>query len=108
MRREKIVQLLNHGKRLLALSTTGTTYELRQGIWVPYVENVTPKPKGAKRVARGEDNPRAILTEARVRHIKKHLAAETMTQAGLADHHGCGRSTISHIKTGRIWRHVTI
>ena len=54
----------------------------------------------------GSRNVMAKLTEEQVREIKGQLAAGIRQQA-LADMYGVSRGKISHINTGRAWKHVT-
>jgi group I intron endonuclease len=54
---------------------------------------------------RGENNPRAKLTEDDVREIRQMLA-HGMSQAEIARKYGVGSYVVSRIKTGQRWGHV--
>ena len=51
----------------------------------------------------GEQNGRAVLTEASIRGIKASLGA---SQRELAKIHGVGQTTIRDILKSKTWRHV--
>jgi len=63
---------------------------------------------------KGEKNPKAKLTEAKVREIKTLLAeyarrkaeAEQVGPAYIAKKFNVSEPTVRQIKTGRIWSHV--
>lgn len=57
---------------------------------------------------RGERMAHAILTEAKVRRIKKALASKSITHKELAAKFGVSRPAISAIAAGRNWAHVEI
>lgn len=56
-----------------------------------------------KRSATGERNGRAKLTPDQVRAIY----LDTRKHGAIADHFGVNRTTVVHIKAGKIWRDVT-
>jgi hypothetical protein len=71
----------------------------------------TKKENGADRVrhgtaVRGERYPRAVLTEAVVREVRRRLAAGAR-QRDVADDMGVSRCQVSHIHTRRAWAWVT-
>lgn len=51
---------------------------------------------------RGEDHPKARLTEEKVREI---LASSELSRV-LAEHYGVHKSTIDAVRYRRTWRHV--
>lgn len=56
---------------------------------------------------RGEGNGRAKLTELQVKHIK-YLLQNGASGREIAELHGVSKYTISLIKLGKHWKHVTI
>lgn len=54
---------------------------------------------------RGENNPRAKLTDDRVREIRR-LIADGLTNVTIAPLFGVSHATISLIRLGRFWKHV--
>ena len=72
--------------------------------WGTAKENATDREHHGN-TRRGDSHARSILTGKQVEDIKERLAnAETVTH--LACKFGVSKSTISHIKTGRLWSHV--
>lgn len=65
------------------------------------------KEKGRTRngTVRGEDNNNAVLTDAQAKEVKAFLA-NGFVGADLAKSYGVSVSTISHIKTGKAWKHI--
>lgn len=62
--------------------------------------------KGRRRVppgTRGEDSPKAILTEANVRYIKAH---PELTNSELGAKYGVVSNTINCIRKGKSWVHI--
>lgn len=55
-----------------------------------------------KRMFRGEDNPRAKLTEDAVTHIR----GSSETLRALAKRHGVSQAVIKSVRAGKHWRHV--
>jgi hypothetical protein len=55
--------------------------------------------------AKGEDNGRAVLTEADALTIYRNAGGES--QRVLAARHGVSQQTVCKIQTGRNWSHVT-
>jgi hypothetical protein len=66
------------------------------------VEDYRADPPG-----RGSKHGMSKLTEAQVREIKIKLNSGSTLQE-LADEYGRCKATISHIKTGRQWKHVVV
>jgi len=62
--------------------------------------------KGRNADQRGEKNPRAKLTDARVREIKEQYASGNVSQANLGEIFGVSRSTIESILNGYRWKHI--
>lgn len=56
---------------------------------------------------RGSDHGNAVLDEAKVKEIMKLLESRSPTQRKIAEMYGVSFATINHIKTGRLWAHVT-
>lgn len=54
---------------------------------------------------RGENNSRSILTEKNVIEIRIDLKEEILTHKEIGKKFGVHQTTISHIKTRRIWKH---
>lgn len=54
---------------------------------------------------KGEEHANSKLTECDVLEIRERLS-DGETQQSIADSLGVDRSTISYIKTGKLWRHV--
>lgn len=54
----------------------------------------------------GSRNARALLTEEQVMQIVERIEAG-WTSLAISEHFGVCRSTISHIRNGRQWKHVT-
>lgn len=68
----------------------------------------TGKPAGfAAHKPTGEKHPRALLTEEQVIEIKKKLK-NGQKGVALAKEYNVSKETISTIKTGRNWSHVTL
>jgi predicted XRE-type DNA-binding protein len=57
---------------------------------------------------KGENSPNHKLTEEQVIQIKLLLKEGILTQQEIADRFGVSRLTISAIKTGRRWNHITM
>jgi len=57
---------------------------------------------------KGENNPNHILIEQQVIQIKLLLKEGILTQQEIADMFGVSRLTISDIKHGRRWNHITM
>ena len=55
----------------------------------------------------GSDHGNAVLDEAKVMEILKLLESRSPTQRKIAEMYGVSFATINHIKTGRLWAHVT-
>lgn len=55
----------------------------------------------------GELNPRALLTAADVREIRRRYAAGEGSQQAIADEYGVKQVTVSAIVRRRTWRHVS-
>lgn len=55
---------------------------------------------------KGENNPNVILTERKVIEIRKHLGEGILTQKEIGAKFGVVQTTISDIKTGKIWKHI--
>jgi hypothetical protein len=53
----------------------------------------------------GEKAPNAILTDLRVREIRR-LLLKSISPAAIADQFGVSKSCIRHVKAGRTWSHV--
>lgn len=64
--------------------------------------------KGRGNKPRGEQVGGAKLTESDVREIRVSLAEGECTQAELGRRFGVDIATISDIKRGNTWRHVTL
>jgi hypothetical protein len=62
--------------------------------------------KNLDNVPRGERNTRARLTDDDVREIRAALARNE-TQPAIAKRYGVNQATISSIKLGKTWKHVT-
>jgi group I intron endonuclease len=60
-----------------------------------------------KRYAKGSRSGTAKLTEAKVRRIRAALAAGQPVSV-LADRYGVSTTTVSNIRTGKIWGHVKL
>lgn len=73
--------------------------------WGSNRENVDDKIE-RDRMPRGEDRPGALLTSVQVREIRRRLGLGE-TQKSLAQEFGVVGKTVSAIKTGRTWKHVT-
>lgn len=56
---------------------------------------------------KGEDHPRAKLTEIMVREIRNEYAQGVTTQDRLATKYGMGKSMIGYIVNNKFWTHVT-
>lgn len=57
--------------------------------------------------ARGEDHPHTTLTKEEVVEIKRALKEGSVTQRNLAHRYSVSENTISSIKHGRTWAHVS-
>lgn len=55
----------------------------------------------------GSDHANAVLNEKQVMEIMKLLESRSPTQRKIAEMYGVSRATINHIKTGRLWGHLT-
>lgn len=55
----------------------------------------------------GSDHGMSVLTEAQVLEIMKLLESRYPTQRKIAEMYGVSKATINHIKTGRLWAHLT-
>ena len=64
--------------------------------------------RGSAYIGRGGGHPASKLSDTQVMAIKRHLVDGTMSQAAMARHYGVRRSTITAIKTGQNWSHVTL
>lgn len=53
----------------------------------------------------GEDNPAAVLTEAKVRQIRM-MAADKWSQTAIAEVIGVSRRTVGRVLSGETWTHV--
>jgi len=99
--------------------------EIREGLWVCHrcdnppccnpshlflgtaadnIHDMHAKGRARSNPPRGEVHVRAKLTEAKVRAIR---ADSTRPLADLAAEHGVNYRTISAVRSGLIWRHVT-
>jgi len=56
----------------------------------------------------GENSPNSILTEKKVIKIIKLSNEGNLTQLQISDLFGISRSTVSMIKTRKIWSHIKI
>lgn len=57
---------------------------------------------------KGEVNPRAKLTDAQVREIKKLIALrKTLCNKTLARKYGVSHKTMKGISAGESWKHIT-
>ena len=56
---------------------------------------------------KGQTNGRALLNDDAVRSIKKLLKEDKYIQQEIADKFGVSQITISHIKCGRTWGHIS-
>ena len=56
---------------------------------------------------RGSKHGNAVLDEAKVKEIMVKLKSRYPTQREIAKMYGVSYATINHIKTGRLWAHVT-
>ena len=66
-------------------------------------DNVTDAARKG-RMPRGEDHATAVLTEARVRQVKKKLVATTSpNRAAIGREFGISRSQVEHIYRGESW-----
>lgn len=54
----------------------------------------------------GEDNPMAKLNPTKVKAIKKDLSNK-VNQYLLAEKYNVDQATISHINTGKLWKHIS-
>ncbi len=59
------------------------------------------------RLLKGEQTSWAVLTEADVIEIRREIRTKRTRQAVLAVRFNVAVTTISQVKTGRIWGHVT-
>lgn len=57
---------------------------------------------------KGSRHPLAVLTESKVRRIKRLLQQGRLSQRAIADQFKVNKSKISHINTGISWKHVSI
>jgi predicted GIY-YIG superfamily endonuclease len=64
------------------------------------------KPESYKDIVKGENNPRAILTEADVRRIKYELFPRGLKNPEIAAMFGVKPYLISFIRTGKNWKYV--
>jgi hypothetical protein len=65
----------------------------------------TPARRNAEAARRGELNPKSRLNTRGVRYIRAaHRRGDT--KAAIARRLGVGETTVSHVLTGRTWRHV--
>lgn len=80
-------------------SRKGRTARPGVGNWRAYADR--------SNTPRGETHPRAKLTEAQVREIKRMLADRTLTQRSIAAQFGVTQSSVMMINTGRQWKHVS-
>lgn len=55
----------------------------------------------------GSDHANSVLNEKQVMEIMKMLESRSPTQRKIAEMYGVSNSTINHIKTGRLWGHLT-
>lgn len=55
----------------------------------------------------GEDHGRSTLTADEALDIYQLAWTEEFSQGLIAEHFGVSRNTVSHIKHGRLWTHVT-
>ena len=64
--------------------------------------------KGRSNTPKGENHHKAKLTESDVHQIKHLLAEANLTLKQIANTFGVKLETISNIKTGKSWKHITI
>jgi hypothetical protein len=55
----------------------------------------------------GEKNGRAILTEEKVREMRRRYDAEQATQSELVAEYGVSQSVVSKVVTRTSWKHIT-
>jgi predicted XRE-type DNA-binding protein len=65
------------------------------------------KDRMIKKPNKGEENGFHKLTEKKVREIKQYLEEKSLSQQQIANIYKVHQATISLIKTGRYWSHVT-
>lgn len=63
--------------------------------------------KGRRKAPKGTNNGFAKLDDAKVRAIRLALVENTKSQGEIATEFGCDRTTVSLIKLGKRWAHVT-
>ena len=54
----------------------------------------------------GQNNKSSKLTDEEARAIRRHLTETTMSACDIAKLFGVSQSTVSHIGSGKSWRHV--
>jgi predicted XRE-type DNA-binding protein len=64
--------------------------------------------KGRSNTPKGENHHKAKLTESDVHQIKHLLVETNLTLKKIANTFGVTLETISNIKTGKTWKHITI
>ncbi len=73
-----------------------------------HLENMKDRDRKKRRTApRGMENGSSILSEEQVQRIRRDLSSRTKTQMQIAAEHGCDQTTISLIKLGKRWSHVS-
>lgn len=76
--------------------------------WVTTKENINHAIKNQLRADfKGSKNGYSVLTEEDVYWIIEQLKLKSISQQNMADIVGCSKSTISAIKHGRNWSHLT-
>lgn len=74
------------------------------------MDNVKDMDKKGRRVTvakRGSEHKNSILTEEVVEQFFDEIKERTSTQGELAKKYGVSLATVNHIKTGRLWSHIT-
>lgn len=61
-------------------------------------------PGAPRPYARGEGNPRAVLTWEKVRSIRREYVANEMSYQQLANKYGIGHVTVCRIIRGETWK----
>ena len=70
------------------------------------VRKMDAKGRRKTNALRGADHGRAVLTEAHVREIVRRHFDDKVPQRHLAAEFGVAASTVNHIFTGRLWKHL--
>lgn len=70
------------------------------------VRQMDAKGRRKTRTLRGADHANAVLTEEKVREIVRRHFEDKVSQRHLAAEFGVAASTVNHIFTGRLWKHL--